>query len=113
MPAPTERLNLARLGKLTFEAPDEVRFPALRIAREALIAGGRAPTILNAANEIAVKAFLESQISFMSIPRIVEATLEAAVTEIGASSLTTLEEVLETDIAARHLAGRLCKVHVA
>jgi 1-deoxy-D-xylulose-5-phosphate reductoisomerase len=113
IPAPTERLDLARVGGLTFEAPDEERFPALRIAREALIAGGNAPTILNAANEIAVKAFLEGQIGFMSIPRIVEATLDAAVTEIGVRSLTTLDEVLAMDHTARNLAGRLCEACVA
>jgi 1-deoxy-D-xylulose-5-phosphate reductoisomerase len=113
MPAPTERLDLAKLGTLTFEAPDETRFPALRIAREALIAGGNAPTVLNAANEIAVEAFLAGRIRFMQIAAVVEAALSAAVREIGERSARTLEEVLETDRAARRLARGLCEAAAA
>jgi 1-deoxy-D-xylulose-5-phosphate reductoisomerase len=113
MPAPTIRLDLARLGSLTFESADEIRFPSLRIAREAMIAGGAAPTVLNAANEIAVNAFLENKIGFMSIPKVVEAALEASVVEIGLSPPATLNEVLVTDQAARVLAARLCSAFEA
>jgi 1-deoxy-D-xylulose-5-phosphate reductoisomerase len=111
MPAPTERLDLARLAKLTFEAPDEARFPALRIAREALRAGGTAPTVLNAANEIAVEAFLIGRIGFMTIPKVVEAVLEVSVSEIGLARASTLDEVLEADRAARLLAERFCATY--
>ena len=104
MAAPTAPLDLTKLGGLTFEAPDEMRFPALRIAREALIAGGSAPTVLNAANEIAVEAFLAGRIRFMQIASVVEAALSAAVREIGGLAARTLDDVLETDRAARRLA---------
>jgi 1-deoxy-D-xylulose-5-phosphate reductoisomerase len=108
MACPTERLDLARLGQLTFEAADEVRFPALRIAREALQTGGTAPTVLNAANEIAVERFLAGQIGFMTIPKVVEAAIEASISEIGVTRAATLDEVIETDKAARKLAERFC-----
>jgi diguanylate cyclase (GGDEF)-like protein len=72
--APTPRLDLARIGRLTFGAPDPVRFPALRLAREALAAGGTVPTVLNAANEVAVAAFLASRLGFLDIAAVVEAT---------------------------------------
>jgi 1-deoxy-D-xylulose-5-phosphate reductoisomerase len=108
MNAPTERLDLTRLGQLTFEAADEVRFPALRIAREALQTGGTAPTILNAANEIAVERFLAGEIGFMTIPKVVEAAIEASISEIGIAHAATLDEVIETDRAARVLAARFC-----
>jgi 1-deoxy-D-xylulose-5-phosphate reductoisomerase len=111
MAAPTARLDLAQLGQLTFEAADELRFPALRIAREALRAGGIAPTVLNAANEIAVGHFLAEQISFMTIPKVVEAVLEAASMEIGITHAVTLDDVLDVDRAARGLALRLCAAY--
>jgi 1-deoxy-D-xylulose-5-phosphate reductoisomerase len=111
MPAPTARLDLVALGQLSFEAADEVRFPALRIAREALRAGGIAPTVLNAANEIAVEHFLAGQISFMTIPEAVEAVLEASVAEIGISRAATLDDVMEVDRAARDLASRFCAAY--
>src|SRR5688500_20286929 len=76
MSAPTERLDLARLGSLDFETPDEARFPALRLAREVLAAGGSAGTVLNAANEIAVEAFLAGRIGFLGITAVVEETLD-------------------------------------
>jgi 1-deoxy-D-xylulose-5-phosphate reductoisomerase len=108
MPTPVKHLDLAALGTLTFEAPDEKRFPAIRIAREAMQAGGTAPTVLNAANEIAVERFLAGQIGFMTIPKVVEATIEASISEIGIARASTLDEVLETDLAARRLAERFC-----
>jgi 1-deoxy-D-xylulose-5-phosphate reductoisomerase len=73
---PTERLDLARIGQLTFEAPDPVRFPALAIAKAALEAGGAAPAVMNAADEIAVAAFLQRRIGFLDIARVVADTLE-------------------------------------
>ncbi len=72
---PTERLDLAYVGNLTFESPDPMRFPALRLARESLDAGGIAPTVLNAANEVAVSAFLAGKLGFLDIARVVEETL--------------------------------------
>ncbi|MSO89293.1 MAG: 1-deoxy-D-xylulose-5-phosphate reductoisomerase [Rhodospirillaceae bacterium] len=76
MPAPSARLDLAKLGQLTFEAPDPARFPALRVARDALHQGGGAPTILNAANEVAVQGFLAGRVGFLDIVRVVERCLE-------------------------------------
>ena len=78
MQAPAPRLRLAEVGNLTFEAPDERKFPALRLAREALRRRGAAPIVLNAANEIAVESFLSEQIGFLDISRIVEQTMEKA-----------------------------------
>lgn len=104
MHAPTERLDLARLGTLTFEAPDETRFPALGLARAALRRGDTAPAVLNAANEIAVAAFLAGKIGFCDIPRAVEAALEAADKEGAISPAVTLEDILAVDALARRLA---------
>jgi len=73
---PAERLDLVRVGKLTFEAPDPVRFPALVLAKSALLAGGFAPTAMNAADEVAVAAFLDRRIGFGDITRVVGETLE-------------------------------------
>ncbi len=108
MPTPVKRLDLAAVGKLTFEEPDEKRFPAIRVSREAMEAGGTAPTVLNAANEIAVERFLAGQIGFMTIPKVVEAVIEASISEIGIARASTLDEVIETDLAARRLADRFC-----
>jgi 1-deoxy-D-xylulose-5-phosphate reductoisomerase len=103
MPAPVPRLDLAALGRLTFAAPDDQRFPALRLARSALQQGGAAPTILNAANEIAVHAFLGHEIGFLDIARIVERTLE----RLGAQPIASLEHVHHFDSEARDVASRL------
>src|SRR5580700_5519977 len=78
MTTPAPRLDLAQVGQLSFEEPDPVRFPALAIARRALAAGGGAPTVLNAANEIAVREFVDRRLGFSGIPALVEATLNAA-----------------------------------
>src|SRR3984893_12580440 len=75
---PAPRLDLARVATLTFEEPDLARFPALSLARRALEAGGAAPTVLNAANEVAVAEFLARRLTFAGISALVEATLEAA-----------------------------------
>jgi 1-deoxy-D-xylulose-5-phosphate reductoisomerase len=91
-------LDLAAHGRLDFELPDPVRFPCLRLAREALSAGAAAPCVLNAANEIAVDAFLERRLRFTDIFRICEATLD----ELGrAAAPTDTESVLALDAAAR------------
>jgi len=101
MIAPVDRLDLAAVGQLTFEEPDPVRFPALRLAREALQAGGSAPTILNAANEVAVRAFLEGRIGFLDIAKVVEDTLLS----LPASPLQSLEDVWSVDREARAIAS--------
>ena len=75
---PAKKLDLATIGQLTFEAPDPVRFPSLRLVQEALRAGGAMPTVFNAANEVAVEAFLNGKIGFGGIARLVEATMAAA-----------------------------------
>jgi 1-deoxy-D-xylulose-5-phosphate reductoisomerase len=93
-------LNLQEIGNLSFEDPDEERFPALRLAREALKKGGSAPTILNAANEIAVEGFLNKKINFLEIAAIVENTLENA----PHCELMNLRDVLDADFIARNIA---------
>lgn len=105
MEAPSKRLDLAEVATLTFEAPDSDRFPALRLVREALRRGGAVPTLLNAANEVAVAAFLAGEIGFLDIPGVVEDTMDAA----SASALTTLEDVLAADAEARVRAGEICR----
>jgi 1-deoxy-D-xylulose-5-phosphate reductoisomerase len=101
--APTERLDLAAIGRLSFEPPDERRFPALRVAREAMKSGGGCPTVLNAANETAVSAFLEGRIGFLDIVETVERTLAA----IPVGELDSLADVYKFDEMARRAAGRL------
>lgn len=100
---PTARLDLAAIGRLTFEPPDEQRFPALRIARQALDRGGGSPTVLNAANETAVHAFLEGRIGFLEIAETVERTLEMA----PCGELRSLDDVHNFDKVGREIAGRL------
>jgi len=102
---PAAPLDLARLGSLTFEAPDLERFPALRLAREALEAGGAAPIVLNAANEEAVAAFLDRRIGFLDICQ----TVEEALLRTGASQPRSIDEVIDIDRAARALAGDLMR----
>ena len=103
MAAPSPRLDLAALGQLTFEPPDVERFPALRLAHEALTQGGSAPIVLNAANEVAVGGFLERRIGFLEIAQTVERCLERT----DHRAVVTLDDVYEIDGAARDLAGRL------
>ena len=98
--APSARLDFQSLGALTFEAPDFERFPALRLAREALDAGGAAPAYLNAGNEIAVGGFLDRKIPFLAIPEIVETCLESA----PGAALESIEDVRNADTEARRLA---------
>lgn len=101
---PAARLDLAAIGRLTFEVPDMARFPALRLARAALSAGGAAPTALNAANEVAVALFLARRIGFADIPRIVEQTLEAA-GRWASDAPQTIEDALALDAEARRIAS--------
>lgn len=103
--APVPRLNLAEIATLTFERPDTKRFPALELARAALRRGGTMPTILNAANEVAVGLFLDHKLGFLDIARLVAATMEA----VDASEPGGLEDVLAADAEARTVAGRIAK----
>ena len=107
--APTKRLDLAAVGRLTFEPPDERRFPALRVARDALIHGGGCPTVLNAANETAVHAFLEGRIGFLEIVETVERTLD----RIPEGKLESLDDVYNFDTAAREVAARLSGIRAS
>ena len=101
METPAAKLDLAKIGSLTFEAPDPVRFPALRMGREALALGGTAPALMNAANEVAVQAFLDGKIGFLDIEKVIEATLVHG--PVGA--LTDLDVLAHADEAARCFAG--------
>ncbi len=107
MGTPAARLDLARLATLTFEEPDPVRFPALALARRALAAGGAAPTVLNAANEIAVREFLNRRLGFSGIPILVEATLDAAERHGTVAEPQSVEDALAIDHNARRLAADL------
>jgi 1-deoxy-D-xylulose-5-phosphate reductoisomerase len=100
-------LDLAQVGALTFTAPDPERFPCLALARAALASGGTAPATLNAANEIAVAAFLERGIGFLDIAGVCAEALEA----LPASPLTALDDALEADRAGRALARELVTRH--
>jgi 1-deoxy-D-xylulose-5-phosphate reductoisomerase len=94
------QLDLAAVGSLQFEDPDRARFPCLELACHAWRQGGTAPAILNAANEVAVQAFLDKQIAFTSIPRLIEHAMERCTVHDG----TSLEVILEDDAAARRQA---------
>ena len=98
---PIEPLDLAAVGTLTFEAVDLDAFPCLRLAREAALAGGTAPCVLNAANEIAVHAFLEGRLPFTAIAETIERTLS----ELPAEPVRAFESLYEADRAARAVAG--------
>jgi 1-deoxy-D-xylulose-5-phosphate reductoisomerase len=104
---PAPRLDLAALGQLTFEAPDHVRFPALALARRALEQGGGAPTVLNAADEVAVGEFIAGRIGFSVIPALVEATLEMADRRGLLAEPAGVEAALAVDHIARSLAREL------
>lgn len=102
---PAKKLDLAAIGQLTFEAPDPVRFPSLRLVHEALRAGGAMPTVFNAANEVAVDAFLNGKIGFGGIARLVEATMEAA-SRTNALP-TSADDALSIDHSSRNMARGL------
>lgn len=97
---PAVPLDLAKIGQLTFEEPDAVKFPALRLGREALKMGGTAPALMNAANEVAVQAFLDGQIGFLDIEKIIEETLAHG----PVSALTDLDVLQQADETARRFA---------
>jgi 1-deoxy-D-xylulose-5-phosphate reductoisomerase len=103
------RLDLAQVSRLDFAAPDLIRFPALRLAREALQAAGGAPTILNAANEIAVAAFLQRQIGFLDIVDVVDRVLQ----QLGTRPAESLEDVIALDETARRSARRFIPARAA
>jgi 1-deoxy-D-xylulose-5-phosphate reductoisomerase len=104
---PAPRLDLARAATLSFEEPDLARFPALALARRALEAGGAAPTVLNAANEVAVAEFLARRLNFAGISALVETTLEAAMSRNWTSEPKSVEDALSVDHNARLLARGL------
>jgi 1-deoxy-D-xylulose-5-phosphate reductoisomerase len=104
---PAARLDLAKIGQLTFEAPDFVRFPALRLAYDALRAGGGATTVYNAANEVAVAAFIAGRIRFGAIARLVEATMEAWIRSGNLAPLTSADDAIAVDHSARNKAATL------
>jgi 1-deoxy-D-xylulose-5-phosphate reductoisomerase len=104
---PVRPLDLAEVGALTFEPVDVEAFPCLRLAREAAAAGGTAPCVLNAANEVAVHAFLDGRLGFLGIAAVVEATLE----RLPAAPVRAFESLYEADRAAREVAAGLVAVH--
>jgi 1-deoxy-D-xylulose-5-phosphate reductoisomerase len=106
MDTPCKPLDLAAIGELTFFAPDEERFPATRLAREAANAGGAAPAILNASNEVAVAAFLAGQIRFTQISAIVGRTLE----QLTLAAPRSLDDILAVDAEARVRAGEMLEL---
>jgi 1-deoxy-D-xylulose-5-phosphate reductoisomerase len=111
LPWPAQRLDLARVGPLTFEEPDVERFPALRLAKAALAKGGGAPTALNAADEIAVAAFLEHRIGFLDIAGAVNETLERMDRQslLDRTDLDPVETARTTDATARRVAGEVVR----
>jgi 1-deoxy-D-xylulose-5-phosphate reductoisomerase len=104
---PAQRLDLAKVGTLTFEAADLDRFPALALARQAMVTGGAAPTVLNAADEIAVPEFIAGRLGFAGIPALVEATLAAAEARGLLAEPADIEAALAVDHIARSLARDL------
>jgi 1-deoxy-D-xylulose-5-phosphate reductoisomerase len=107
IPSPSRRLDLAALGTLVFQPPAHDRFPALNLAIDSMRSGGLAPTVLNAANEIAVQAFLDRRIGFLDISRVVATALERDIASNGVAN--DLESVLGTDARARVLAEEICQ----
>ena len=108
MATPCQRLDLAAIGRLEFEAPDFERFPALALAWAALRTGGSSPAVLNAANEIAVAAFLAGRIGFLDIAAIVGDTLD----RLAAAPVQSLDQVIAIDAAARATAGSFMEARV-
>jgi 1-deoxy-D-xylulose-5-phosphate reductoisomerase len=104
--SPSIKLDLAHVRELTFEEPDLDRFPCLRLARECLGSGGLTPTVLNAANEIAVAAFLAKKIGFLDIANVIEDTLSRESGERAGSR--NLEGILAADAQARATATQFC-----
>jgi len=105
MTTPVERLDLAAIGSLDFEAPDNERFPAIALARAALEAGRGATAVLNAANEVAVQCFLDGGVGFLDIAKLVEDTLD----RVQARAVATLDDFRELDSETRAMTGQLVK----
>ena len=103
MPTPSDRLDLARIGRLDFERPDSDRFPSLRLARSALEGSASAPIVLNAANELAVAAFLDGRIRFGDIA----ATVETALARIDPAPPSSVAEVIDIDAQVREKAAEI------
>jgi 1-deoxy-D-xylulose-5-phosphate reductoisomerase len=101
-----QSLDLLAIGQLGFEPPDHVRFPSLALARAAARAGGTAPTVLNAANEVAVQAFLDRRLNFVGISTVIDKVLQ----RLDASPVKALGDVLEADAAARSLAATMIEL---
>jgi 1-deoxy-D-xylulose-5-phosphate reductoisomerase len=104
---PSARLDLAKIGQLTFEAPDFQRFPGLRLAYEALRTGQGATTVFNAANEVAVAAFIAGKIRFGAIARLVEATIDSWIRSSNLAPLRSADEAITVDHNARNVAASL------
>ncbi|GAB5449051.1 1-deoxy-D-xylulose-5-phosphate reductoisomerase [Gymnodinialimonas sp.] len=104
--APVDRLDLAQVATLSFEQPDMTRFPCMRLARDVLRAGGSAPAILNAANEVAVAAFLAEKLPFTRIEQVVEDSLA----KMSAVKLSTLDDVMHIDADARIVASEIVEL---
>ncbi|MEP5623488.1 MAG: 1-deoxy-D-xylulose-5-phosphate reductoisomerase, partial [Hyphomicrobiales bacterium] len=102
MDVPVQRLDLAKLGTLSFEEPDTKRFPALRLAWQALKSGKDAPTVLNAADEIAVEAFLSNRLGFLDIPAAIEAALSYFQKCGGVKAAGSIDDVLSVDEETRN-----------
>src|SRR5262249_17772447 len=102
-PLPTRRLRLEEVGHLTFEPPDLDAFPCLRLSREAAVAGGTAPCVLNAANEVAVHAFLDGRLPFLGIAAVIEEPLGP----LGSQPIRAFETLYEADREARRRAAEL------
>jgi 1-deoxy-D-xylulose-5-phosphate reductoisomerase len=96
------QLDLAQVGTLQFEKPDFDQFPCLKLAYDALNAGGTAPALLNAANEVAVAAFLEQRLGFRQIHRVIAAVMD----EVPHGAASSIEAVIAQDALARAAAGR-------
>ena len=103
-----QSLDLVAIGQLEFEPPDHVRFPSLGLARAAARAGGTAPTVLNAANEVAVQAFLDRRLNFVGIATVIDKVLQ----RLNATPVKALGDVLDADAAARRLAVSLIELSV-
>ena len=103
--APIKKLDLANIKKLSFHKPDNITFPALNLAIESIKVGGNAPTVLNAANEVAVDAFLQNKISFLSITKVVDLTLNKS----NICQINSIDDVINEDFKAREISQDLVK----
>ncbi|MEL7488208.1 MAG: 1-deoxy-D-xylulose-5-phosphate reductoisomerase [Pseudomonadota bacterium] len=108
-PSPSEKLDFAKVAQLNFEAPDLERFPALRLARSAVEKGGAFPATLNAANEIAVAAFLNEKLAFLDIANVCEHVMNIVEGDNGPKTLSSLDDAMNADATARALASDAIK----